>query len=262
MSIQQDGFLSPDIDRWIVKIRSDHASIFNLTALINRLAQRQIAGAAGCRGDENRLLQSLCFVKALASFQSAILLIERGMVQDATIACRSCLETIFHLRALQLDPDHRHTVISNDRFSEQRMATGLMQLPENIHTQAKKDKLHAAKLEFAGQPKSNANIKETAKKAGLESEYNVLYRTWCHEASHVSITSLAVHTWIDENYDVKGKRLGPDQYGVCDTLKSICTLGVLLINFGKTLNPDGGLIEDYEECGRLAKSLFNGAGDA
>ena len=56
--------------------------------------------------DKKAFLAALLFVRGLSSFQAAILLAERGMIQDARTITRSCFETVFCFGALHKDPGY------------------------------------------------------------------------------------------------------------------------------------------------------------
>jgi hypothetical protein len=69
---------------------------------LNSIAQQLLREFQG--KDDQTLWAALLFVRGLSSFQAAIMLAERGMVQDARTIVRSCFETVFCFGALDKDP--------------------------------------------------------------------------------------------------------------------------------------------------------------
>ncbi|WP_374015216.1 DUF5677 domain-containing protein [Massilia sp. BJB1822] len=51
------------------------------------------------------IFSNLCFGRALQSFQSSLLLAERGALADARTVVRSCVESVVTLSVLRVSPD-------------------------------------------------------------------------------------------------------------------------------------------------------------
>jgi hypothetical protein len=81
MSLQTDGYLSPDITKWISKHCAEHAAGFALADRLSRVAQQVMLGAEVPKGDNRALLILLFFARTLSSFQGALLLAERGLTE-------------------------------------------------------------------------------------------------------------------------------------------------------------------------------------
>lgn len=98
MTIDDQGFLSPEITSWVEKHRAENIAWFLLAESLNRIAHRQL-GLLKIPADNNQLfVASLLFMRGLSNFQGAILLSERGMTQEARTITRSCFENIFLYR--------------------------------------------------------------------------------------------------------------------------------------------------------------------
>jgi hypothetical protein len=118
MSLESDGYLSPDVGKWIAKHRSEHMAWFELANRLNRVCQRAMLGAVVPDADNRALLVILFFARALSSYQGAVLMVERGMSVEALTLARSCLESSFYLGAVAnnlLRINQRDTV-AQDRY--------------------------------------------------------------------------------------------------------------------------------------------------
>jgi hypothetical protein len=125
MSLQTDGYLSPDIGKWIAKHRAEHAAAFGLADRLSRVAQQVMLGAEVPKGDNRALLILLFFARALSSFQGALLLAERGMTIEALTLARSCLESAFFLGATVADAGFADRLVSSDAAHKKKVATWL-----------------------------------------------------------------------------------------------------------------------------------------
>jgi hypothetical protein len=83
---------------------------------------RQLSGE--CRN--SAFLAALLFVRGLSSFQAAILLAERGMIQDARTITRSCFESVFCFGALRNDPSFLEKFQKGDVHGKKKFANALV----------------------------------------------------------------------------------------------------------------------------------------
>jgi hypothetical protein len=85
MSIDEQGFLSPDMTAWIDKHRTENRAWFALATNLNSIAQRELLLLEPAAEDNQAIVAAQLFVRGLSSFQAAILLAERGMVLERRI---------------------------------------------------------------------------------------------------------------------------------------------------------------------------------
>jgi hypothetical protein len=79
LTIDEQGFLSPEIAAWIGKHRAENRAWFSLAMDLNSVAQQELLLLEIRLEDNKAVLAALLFVRGLSSFQAAILLAERGM---------------------------------------------------------------------------------------------------------------------------------------------------------------------------------------
>ena len=126
MTINNEGYLSPDITAWIGKHRADNADWFALAGDLNRIAQSQL-GRLRARDDEHQsLVVALCFLRGLSQFQGSIIMAERGMIAEARTLIRGCLETVFLMGAANAEPDIGELLIQDDAHRRDKIAKKIL----------------------------------------------------------------------------------------------------------------------------------------
>ncbi len=104
MSIKTQGFLSPDIDKYVAKHRAQHRDTFALADSLNGVAHAIIANTkiANVDGemDQTRVMVAMLLVRAVSNFQGSIILCERGLIVEARTLARSCFESAACLTAI------------------------------------------------------------------------------------------------------------------------------------------------------------------
>jgi hypothetical protein len=232
MSIDEQGFLSPDITAWIDKHRAENRAWFALATNLNSIAQRELLLLEPAAEDNEAIVAAQLFVRGLSSFQAAILLAERGMVLDARTITRSCFETVFLFGALHkdrgfLEKFEQADVHNKKTFANAQLAGRVKLLPEAAETLTQ----FLEDLGQSGEKGRPLNLKEVADAAGLRNEYDVYYRGLSNDAAHPSLIALKRYCEVDANNELKGLRWGPDVKDVEETLVFSCTACVYLVAF-------------------------------
>jgi hypothetical protein len=258
MSFEKDGFLSSDIDRWILSHRDQHRAWFDLAYYLNRVAV-SIIKLIVVKPDENAtLVASLLFMRGLSSFESAILLAERGLSQDARTLVRGCFETAFYLGALRNDPAFVEDLVRDDADRRGKLARALTRLPDGsglseVHIETLRS--FDASIKTSGTQPKPIGILAAAEKAKLVEIYETYYRGLSNDASHPSITALNRHAESSPDGDIIGLHWRPGSDDLADTVNNICTAGIYIVAYGNELfgseEPPDGLSECWETYERL-----------
>ncbi len=82
-TIDEEGFLSSDIVYWIAKHRAANSGWLELAERLNRIGCRLQSRFAVPSDDNQLFLIAVLFMRALATFQTSVLLTERGATTDA-----------------------------------------------------------------------------------------------------------------------------------------------------------------------------------
>jgi hypothetical protein len=174
MSINEQGFLSPDITAWIDKHHAKNRAWFNHAIDLNSLAQQLLLELPIY--DDASLLVALLFVRGLSSFQAAILLTERGMTQDARTVVRSCIETVIYLGAHLKNRDFVAKLEKANLHSKKTFANAQRSVSFPLAGEvAEKIDHFLEELERSGEKPERLNLEEIAKSAGLADLYKVSY---------------------------------------------------------------------------------------
>ncbi|MGH6812410.1 MAG: DUF5677 domain-containing protein [Methylocella sp.] len=224
MTIDEQGFLSPEIAAWIGKHRAENRAWFSLAMDLNSVAQQELLLLEVPLKDNKAVVAALLFVRGLSSFQAGILLAERGMTQDARTITRSCFESVFCYGALRKEPGFLEKFERHDMHSKKKLANALLARGLKFEAEVT-EKLSQFRdyLERSGVKAEPPNVEQAAKVAGLGGVYDVYYRGLSNDAAHPSLTALNSYLDVDENKEIKGFRGGPDVTDVEETLIASCT---------------------------------------
>jgi len=99
MSIDRDGFLSPDIAQTRDGYRAQHPDDFQMIIEINRVAQSVLPSFTTLQRTTKNLFACGYYIRALQNLQGAVLMSEHGLMSEAYTLVRSGLETVFYLGA-------------------------------------------------------------------------------------------------------------------------------------------------------------------
>lgn len=197
VSIKDQGFLSPDIGRFIEKYRQDNRAAFDLADALNRTAQRLLLGAEvkmeGESFSEKNLAQ-LLFVRALSNFQGAILMAERGAVVEARTLARTCLETAFALvAAVKMDSAFIDRMVANDMGSKSKGANWLLNRADHADFLQPESKAgleaFVGRLKAENEPTGSFATEEMARRGGLDGLY-IYFRQFSSDAAHPMLEAL------------------------------------------------------------------------
>jgi hypothetical protein len=227
MSLQSDGYLSPDMPKWIAKHRAEHAPWFNLVDRLSRIAHRLMLDARITGGDNESMLMVLFYARAMSSFQGAVVLVERGMTVEANTLARSCLESAFYLGAVANDPAFIDRLISSNTGHKKKVATWLTStgaaVTELTDEQKKRVGDFLEDLKTSGTATASIVMEQAAQKAKLGDIYELVYRDLSNRAAHPTLDALLRHIEQDANGEVVGLRFGPDATDIRETILAMTT---------------------------------------
>lgn len=194
----QDGFLSPQIEDWRLSSCASMREWVVLVARVNNTALEIIQRLAPEGTSRREMFGAALFARAVQSFEASVILAERGMLADARTLSRSVVETSFFLGGLARISDFHEQMAADSNKHYYGMADGLSRMlresngsEERKDAEALKDLLHDVKAK--GYRTQQINMRELAKKVGMEKLYQVVYRQLSGDAAHPSITSIEKH---------------------------------------------------------------------
>jgi len=259
MTIEEQGFLSPDISVWTGKHRAENSQWFELAENLNRIACGLLPHLSVPPDDNSKFLAALLFMRGLSNYQGAILLAERGMSAEARTLTRSCFETVFCLGALCKDPGFADRFVQDDADRRKKIARALLNAPNESSGLTQDEKQKLVKLlsdqEASAIESAPLVIAQAAVRADMAGEYDVFYRGLSNDAAHPSVNALNRHVQADENGEVKGLQWGPDVNDVSDTLLVACTACIYLANLTRSQFAPETAQDALEHCWATYKSL-------
>ena len=252
MAIDEQGFLSPDIQAWIKKHRTGNQAWFVLAENLNRVGHQQLALVKVPADNNQTFLMALLFMRGLSSFQGAVLMAERGMTREAGTLTRSCFETMFCLGAVHRDPTFVDAFIRDDASRRQKLARALLNLPDDSSglesDLSKKLTRFLDDLEQSGVQIEPLRIQRAAQLADLIDIYDTYYRSLSNDAAHPSIAALNHHVDADKNGEIKALRWGPNATDVGHALMVACTAAVYLIFWAKEIFHQDDIAAGLDRC--------------
>jgi hypothetical protein len=254
---EEEGSLAPTIVNTIAKIRADYAPWFEIAASFNKLAMRVLPTLRAGTANAQQLFAATLYGRTITSFQSAVILAERGLMADARTVVRAATETGIILAALASNAAvidilelrhyyHRrklYTVWLNDRASRASMsADDITALEQDI---ADIDMEYPTVKDMRTDP---INIASLADQAGLISIYNAVYRATSSDAAHTSITALERHVRADAGGNIQSMVVGPDVGDLPDTISVAITMMSLAIEASTKLFAIHEFGDELREC--------------
>jgi hypothetical protein len=263
MTIEEQGFLSPEIAPWIDKHRSENRAWFSLAMNLNSVAQQLWLAVPSTIAQwlavpsEEAIWAACLFIRGLSSFQSTVLLAERGMTQDARTTARSCFETVFCLGALLKNRDFlgkfEKANLHNKKTFANASLEGGVKLDPGVS-----EKLIQFLDDFkrSGENAKPLIWKEVANSAGLGNVYDVYYRGLSNDAAHPSLIALKRYCDVDENNEFKGFHWGPDVKDVEATLMASRTACWYLVVWTAERVEHPEIKEKLDRCSEEYKRLI------
>lgn len=213
MSIEEDGFLSEDIERIRQQYRAKFPEIIGFNTDLSRLAQSLLPTIGGQSRTLKNLFVSAYFIRALQQCQAAILLAERGLFTEAYTMVRSGLETVFYLGAATRGTDFAREMgrdhVKRTRTTIEAHIQGMKEMDpvaDETQLRAVLDTMLAQGIE-----PETMFIQAVAKKADLSPLYDTLYRQLSNSHAHPTLSSLNMIWEMDNEQIPQGVLWGPER---------------------------------------------------
>jgi len=234
MSLAVDGFLSPVMDRFRASLRSVavYMASFEFAEELNRLGIEMLRDRDVPQYDNQRLTITVLFVRAHKSFQSSLLLAERGLISDARVVLRSAVEGAIALNALANDATILDTLIEAHYYNQRKTARLVLddpiyravyasqQIAEMIATVNDVD---ARENAVAPRKFRDPNWADIGQKH-CKDLYQTLYRLLSADGTHTTINAIHRHVAYDANQKISELKVGPDTSNLVETLKAACLM--------------------------------------
>jgi hypothetical protein len=230
---------------------------FDFSEELNRLGLDMLRDRDVPRHDNQRLTIAILFVRAHKSFQSSLLLAERGLISDARVVLRSGVEGAIALNALANDAPFLDTLIEAHYYNQRKTARIVLDDPiyraghssEQIaEMEATVQDVDAREQAIAPRKFRDPNWADVALKH-CKDLYQLLYRLLSADGTHTTINAIHRHVAYDANQQITELKVGPDTSSLVETLKAACLM------FLWAADPFARAFALAEITGRLQKQL-------
>ncbi len=233
MSFEVDGFFSPEIERFRQAVLADPSfkPWFDYAGGLNRVGFDLLRHASTPLDDRRLFTMYGHFIRAIHTFQGAILMAERGMIPNARILLRSGVESAIAICALAKDEALVDEMIAAHRLYQRKLARLVVDNPSyrSHYSDAEIASMRATIAEVdsieatAGKKLKEINWADTAA-AHCFDLYNLLYRTLSSDGTHATVNSLNRLLEVDANQRATAFKVAPDTDGLVETLSAACLL--------------------------------------
>jgi hypothetical protein len=242
-----EGFLSPDLTASIVRIRREFLASFEVVTTFSNLGMRVLRVLKPATTSNPQLLVALLFGRALTSFQSTIILAERGLSADARTVLRAAAETTIVLSGVAIDTAVADLLMLRHQWHRRKLLTSWLNDPQAVaemtHEQKTAFTTEVAAIDSTHPTVKNMgdpiNVHDLAVRTGLLATYNAIYRPVSGDAAHTSLFALERHVRADAAAAVQGLTFGPDTRDLASTLHAAISafapaVKAVALFFGKT----------------------------
>jgi len=264
IDMKKHGFLSPNLPALIANIRKNGACQFAVAEAFSELGMCALRDMEINPACPQQVLGAPLFGRAVMSFQSAIILCERGLLLDAGILVRSAAETAIMLTAVAKDGRACKTLTLGMMHHERALAQSWLHDPE-VKTVLSMDDIDALQSRIDEIDKNYPDAKDLegdpikvrslADTYGTASLYNVVYRTTSGNAAHASLGTLKRHVKNVPHLALQRFKFGPEEENLAATLSD----ALMVISHALTsiyrLFPQIEHREDFEASVAAWKSL-------
>ena len=230
VTFERDGFFSSQAEGFRLRTREmqPFKVWFDYALGLNRLGY-EILRSWGTLTGRDRIAVNASFVRVHKSFQSVIILAERGLVSDARAVLRSAVECAIAIQALAKDASFFEQMIEAHHRAERTFAREFAAAPsaEKLAAIADADAYEAS----MGKELRVIHWEQVAKRhcpAPLyRLLYQVLYRDLSSDGTHATINSLNRLLGVEENGQITAIKAAPDTNGLVEVLPHACLVFIL-----------------------------------
>lgn len=212
MAFRDQGFLDETIDGWMQKIYDDNKDIFDVCFGINELLMEVQLELKDAVTDVRQLLIACLFIRATSSYQAALLLLRRGMLKDGGILIRVLMDTVFRMKAIEVDAGVVTKYIKEDDVIRMKLMNKYASLSNDAKDEHKTRHLagllKALKRTIEDEGSEGLKSEWFAQKAGLRDDYNSMYSLLSNDV-HATVKSIDDLVDRDADDNILGFKVGP-----------------------------------------------------
>ncbi|MDQ2077933.1 DUF5677 domain-containing protein [Marinimicrobium sp. ABcell2] len=207
------GFLSDDARNGVKRLETDFSALWAEARVVNEFAQAFQYQLEIHKRSLVEMLAAVMYARALSTYQGVLVVLERGMEQQAKMLLRCGFESVFPLVAISKDAGFAEKLLVSEELERLK---GLNKLIRYWERSGDKDgqleDARALAAELKGQlakvDGKKMSIVDAAEAAGLVDWYDTAY-SFLSNTVHSSIRSLEEHLHIGTDGDVEAVKNEP-----------------------------------------------------
>jgi len=262
--MKKHGFLSPNLPALIANIRKNGACQFAVAEAFNELGMCALRDINANPASQQEVLGDSLFGRVLTSFQSAIILCERGLLSDAATLIRSAAETAIILKAIAKDAEICRRLTLGMMHQERTLAQSWLHASQ-VNTVLNKDDIDTLKNRIDTIDRDYPavkNMKDVAIKLdvladtyGSAALYHIVRRIDAGNAAHATLAALRRQVKNNSAVAGQGFKFGPDEEDLPATLSDALSVMSSALTSIYQRFPQVEHQDDFEKCLAAWRSL-------
>ena len=213
-NIDQEGFLSKDIDNFEKHNLSKYAPLFNFYKELNSFCQEYSFKLSIPKSSIRKLLLAILYIRSLSTFQSVLILLSKGIINESKVLLRTQFEIVFQLVAIIKNEHYETNYLGQELIQRKKMLNKTNYWSEEIKNKLAPQEIskmmEEVKSEIRNKKIKEISTKQFAQKAELNDSYNTAYAMLCL-ASHANVMDLKNHFIFGEKGIVESFKWGPSE---------------------------------------------------
>lgn len=168
------------------------------------------------------------FLRALSAFSSTVILLEKGLLEDAGTVIRSAIESTIYLKAAVVEENFLKEIDAANQNTRLKLANIALQKEEGgiELTSESEPRLQAIKIELDSLKQQgllkDIDVRSVAAKTGLLGIYNTGYRLYSNTNAHPSASSLKRYLKFNSDGSLQSALWRPESDDLDSYMYSIC----------------------------------------
>lgn len=225
-----DGFLAEGMHSQIASFREQFQDWFALAHDVNRLALRWLhhSVAPNVKTFQEFMVAAL-MLRAIQSFQAAVILAERGIVADARSLARIVCETAIAVGVAAIDETFIDRMASAHQLHRLKVANATLndrEVGPSLTAETQQDLLALVEevtQQYGKRGPASINWEAEANRANMSGLYLMVYRGTSGDAVHATALSMERHVVVGPDKEILHLLFGPEPKGLDEAVSASVT---------------------------------------
>ena len=215
--ISEVGFLSPEVNESEQQLAMEYRDLFELSERLSKLFIQLLRDAPLDHESVRNMVLNTLAAKALELFQSSVILLRKGCIPAVRVLCRSQIETVYKLCAIQLAPEGFDRYINQEKCSRLQKLRSIQKYKQKNPKSGIAPGIEAEIDTLSKERPKKTEPHEWASLAKMDDFHNLYYQEMSDD-THGNIESL--NHYFDEDSDHMVS-FGPSNKGLA-TVAAAC----------------------------------------